>query len=140
VASLQARIVLVRDVPRGATVGYGSTYAAPTAQRWGTLAIGYGDGLRRALATGGGEAIVRGKRVPIIGRISMDMTTVDLTNVPEAERGDVALLIGESGQERITVDEVAQKCGTISYEILTGLSERLPRVYVDGEPEPVIAG
>ena len=140
VVSLFSRIVLARDVPAGSTAGYGATYTASAPQRWGTLAIGYGDGLRRALATGGGEVIVRGRRVPIIGRISMDMTTIDLTGVPEAATGDVATIIGEDGEERITVDEVAQRCGTISYEILTGLSQRLPRVYVGWRPAEGGAG
>jgi len=133
VVSLHARLVLIKDVPAGATAGYGATYTAALPQRWGTLGIGYGDGLPRVYSPGRGEVIVRGRRVPIIGRISMDMTTVDLTGVPEARTGDVAVLIGEDGGERITVDEVAHKCGTISYEILTGLTSRLPRVYPEGE-------
>lgn len=131
VATVRARIVLVKTVPPGATVGYGATYMAQREERWGTLAIGYGDGLPRALARGGGSALVRGRRVPIIGRISMDMTTVDLTEVPEAEPGEVVTLIGRDGDAEITLDEVAAQCGTISYEILTGLTPRLPRVYLD---------
>ena len=129
VASLRARLGLVREVEPGTTCGYGATYAARGRERWGTLAIGYGDGLRRALSPGGGEALVRGQRVPIIGRISMDATVVDLTAVPGAEAGDVATLIGKDGAEEITVDEVAARVGTISYEVLTGLGTRLPRVY-----------
>lgn len=132
VAALRARIALVREVPPGTTVGYGATYAASGPERWGTLAIGYGDGLPRRLATAGGEALVHGRRVPMIGRISMDVTVVDLTGVPEAADGDVATLIGRDGAEEITVDEVASRCGTISYEILTGLGTRLPRVYSTG--------
>jgi alanine racemase len=132
VASVRARIALVKDVPAGWTCGYGATYTARRPERWGTLAIGYGDGLPRALSPAGGQALVRGRRVPIIGRISMDMTVVDLTEVPQARAGDVATLIGRDGGEVIGVDEVAAKVGTISYEILTGLGTRLPRVYVDG--------
>lgn len=140
VASLQARVVLVRQVEPGATAGYGATYTAAGRETWGTIALGYGDGLPRALATGGGMVIVRGRRVPIIGRISMDMTTVDLSGVPDARHGDVATVIGTDGGEEITVDEVAERCGTISYEILTRLSGRLPRVYLDGEHGvPVVA-
>lgn len=134
VASVRARLTLVREMPAGSTVGYGATYVARRPERWGTLAIGYGDGLRRSLATGGGEALVNGRRVPIIGRISMDMTTVDLSGVPGARPGDVATLIGREGDEEIPLDRVAERCGTISYEILTGLSPRLPRVYLhDGD-------
>jgi alanine racemase len=132
VASLRARLALVKEVPAGATVGYGATYTARGPERWGTVAIGYGDGLPRALAAGGGEAIVNGARVPIIGRISMDVTTDDLTRHPNARPGDVVTLIGRDGGEEIGVDEVARRCGTISYEILTGLTTRLPRVYMEG--------
>jgi alanine racemase len=130
VAALRARLARVREVPAGTTVGYGATYAARGTERWGTLAIGYGDGLPRRLATAGGEALVHGTRVPIIGRISMDVTVVDLSGVPgEVHPGDVATLIGSDGADEIRVDEVAARCGTISYEILTGLGLRLPRTY-----------
>lgn len=133
VAALRARVALVRRVPPGTTVGYGATYTAAREERWGTLAIGYGDGLPRRLATAGGEALVHGRRVPIVGRISMDMTVVDLTDVPgEVRAGDVATLIGSDGGDEIRVDEVAARCGTISYEILTGLGLRLPRTYRGG--------
>ena len=127
VASVRARIVLVRDVPTGSTVGYGATHTARGWERWGTLAIGYGDGLPRAVGNAG-SALVRGQRVPIVGRVSMDLTVVDLTRVPDARAGDAATLIGSDGSETITVDEVAAHAGTISYEVLTGLSPRLPRV------------
>ena len=139
VVAVRARIALVRDVPAGWNCGYGATYTARRAERWGTLSVGYGDGVPRALSPGGGEALVRGRRVPIVGRISMDMTVVDLTEVPEAEPGDVATLIGQDGEEAIGLDEVAARCGTISYEILTGLGARLPRLYVDGTRSPIPA-
>lgn len=134
VASLRARLALVREVPPGTTVGYGATYTARRRERWGTLAIGYGDGLPRRLAPAGGEALVRGRRVPMIGRISMDVTVVDLTEVPGAAAGDAATLVGRDGAEEILLDEVAARCGTISYEILTGLGQRLPRVYAGDGP------
>lgn len=127
VASVRSRIVLIRDVPPGTTVGYGALYVARRWERWGTLGIGYGDGLRRNL-TSRASVLVHGKRVPVVGRISMDLTVVDLTDVPEAQVGDVATLIGRDGRETITVDEVAAWADTISYEVLTGLTARLPRV------------
>ncbi len=127
VASVRARVVLVRDVPPGGTLGYGATHVARGWERWATLSIGYGDGLPRVLGSRG-NALLHGRRVPIIGRISMDMTVVDITGVPDATAGDVATLIGCDGDQCITVDEVAQQAGTISYEILTGLTPRLPRV------------
>jgi alanine racemase len=137
VVALRARLALVRDVPPGCTLGYGATYTSRRAERWGTLAIGYGDGLPRALGPAGGEALVRGRRVPIIGRISMDMTVVDLSGVPEASAGDVATLIGRDGEEQIGIDAVAERVGTISYEILTGLTARLPRVFL-GQSAPAV--
>jgi alanine racemase len=129
VVSVRARLALVRDVPAGTTLGYGATYTSRRPERWGTLAIGYADGLPRRLSPAGGSALVHGRRVPLIGRISMDVTVVDLSEVPEAVPGDVATLIGRDGAEEIRLDEVAGLCGTISYEILTGLGARLPRVY-----------
>jgi len=127
VVAVRARLVLVRNVPPGSTVGYGATHVARGWERWGTLAIGYGDGLPRSLGNRG-SALVRGRRVAILGRVSMDMTVVDLTAVPEAQVGDVATLIGRDGDEEIALDEVAAQAGTIGYEILTGLTARLPRV------------
>lgn len=131
VASLRARIVLVRDVPPGTTVGYGATHAARGWARWATLAIGYGDGLPRALGNIG-AAIVRGVRVPIVGRVSMDMTVVDVSEVPAVEAGDVATLLGRDGGEEIRLEHVAAQATTIGYEILTRLTTRLPRLEVDG--------
>jgi len=130
VASLRARVVHLRDASPGTTVGYGATYAARGWERWATLAIGYGDGLPRALGNTG-QALLRGRRVPIVGRISMDLTIVNISGSDGVEPGDVATLIGESGTERITVDEVARLAGTISYEVLTGLAPRLPRIWLD---------
>ena len=130
VASLRARVVHLRDAPPGTTVGYGATYAAHGWERWATLAIGYGDGLPRALGNSG-QALLGGRRVPIVGRISMDLTVVNISGSDGVETGDVATLIGESGAERITVDEVARLAGTISYEVLTGLALRLPRIWLD---------
>jgi alanine racemase len=127
VAAVRGRVVLVREAPPGSTVGYGATHAARGWESWATVSIGYGDGLPRALGNVG-HAIVRGRRVRIVGRISMDMTVVDVTGVPEVTAGDVATFIGADGEEEILVDEVAAHVGTISYEILTGLTSRLPRL------------
>lgn len=129
VATVRARVVRVVDAEPGATVGYGATHRAERRERWATLAIGYGDGLRRALAPAGGEALVHGRRARMVGRISMDVTVVDVTEIPGVAPGDVATLVGADGGGRITVDEVAARVGTIGYEILTGLGPRLPRVY-----------
>jgi alanine racemase len=92
--------------------------------------MGYGDGLPRALGNRG-SALIDGHRVPIIGRISMDVTVVDISHGPNVSVGDVATLIGSDGDHQITVDDVAEQAGTISYEVLTGLTQRLPRIWTD---------
>ena len=127
VASVHARVVLVRDVPPGSSVGYGATHVSRGWERWATVAIGYGDGLRRELGNRG-TALIQGRRVRIVGRISMDMTVVDVSGLAEVEAGDIATFIGAEGEEEILVDEVAAQAATISYEILTGLTPRLPRL------------
>jgi alanine racemase len=129
VVSVRARLVRVQRVPPGSTLGYGATHVARGWERWATLAIGYGDGIRRSLANRS-SAVVRGRKVPIVGRISMDMTVVDITAVPDARVGDVATVLGVDGACSIGLNEMADAAGTISYEILTGLSQRLPRVVV----------
>ena len=128
VAALRARITLVRDVPAGSSQGYGATHVARGPQRWATVAIGYGDGLPRALGNRG-HALVRGRLVPVIGRISMDVTVVDTSRTPEARPGDIVTFIGCDRDHEITVEQVADQAGTINYEILTGLTRRLPRIW-----------
>jgi len=130
VATLRARVLFIKDASPGSTLGYGATYAAAGWERWATLGIGYGDGLPRALSNQG-HALVRGQRVPIIGRLSMDVTVVNISGLDGVELGDVATLIGRDGGEEITLTEVADRVGTIDYEILTGLGLRLPRIWVD---------
>lgn len=132
VVKVRSRIVLVREVAAGTTLGYGATYTATRTERWATLGIGYGDGLPRALGNRG-AALVRGRRVPVIGRISMDLTVVDITDLPGAEDavGEIVTLIGSDGENRIPLEEAAGLAGTIGYEVLTGLTGRLPRVWLD---------
>jgi alanine racemase len=131
VASLRARVTLVREVEAGATLGYGATYRASGPERWATVGIGYGDGLPRALSNRG-HAILHGRRVPIIGRISMDVTVVDISGIEGVRPGDPVTFIGGEGEGYIGVDEVAGELGTISYEILTGITQRVERVWSDG--------
>jgi len=132
VVSIHATVVHTRSVRAGTTVGYGATHTALGPRRWATLSIGYGDGLPRTLGNRG-SALVRGVRVPIIGRISMDVTVVDITDVAEVMDGDVATLVGSDGEETITIDDMAVMAGTISYEILTGLTPRVHRRWSDFE-------
>ena len=124
----RARIIETRWREAGTTVSYGATYRTRTRSCLVTLAAGYADGLRRALSNRG-AALVRGRRFPFAGRVTMDMTVLD-AGAHEPPADAVATLIGADGAETITLDEVAEAAGTVSYEILTGLSERVERVYV----------
>ena len=135
VASVHARVVHVRSAPPGTTVGYGATYRSGGEERWATVAMGYGDGLPRVLGNRG-HALVRGQHVPIVGRISMDVTVVDITHVQGVVPGDVATFIGSDGSQRITLDEVAAMAGTISYEILTGFTPRVRRIWTEDRVGP----
>ncbi len=125
---LRTAISQIADLSAGSSVSYGRTFVAARDMRVATLPIGYADGLPR-LVSGRGHALVRGRRVAIVGRVCMDMTMVDVTPVPEVCRGDEAVLIGRQGAEQITADEVADLAGTISYEILCRIGPRVPRVY-----------
>jgi len=131
VLSLKARLMRVMELAPGQTVSYGRAWQAQRPSRIGLVPCGYADGLPRALSNRG-WMLVRGRRVPIVGRVCMDMTMVDLTHVPEARPGDEVVIIGRQGEEEITVDEIASLCGTISYEILCGIGPRVPRVFIQG--------
>ena len=126
--ALRAAVTQVKTVARGATVGYGSTWKAPGARRVATVAIGYADGVSRARSNNG-DVLVRGWRAPLIGVVSMDAITIDVTEVPGVEVGDMATLIGSDGDERITAEEVAAWSNTISYEVLTSIGPRVERHY-----------
>ncbi len=130
VVTVRARVCGIREVAPGTTLGYGATHRAQGWERWATVSIGYGDGLPRALGNRG-HALVRGARVSIIGRISMDLTVVDITGLDGVAVGDPVTFVGTDGAERITLAEVARFASTIDYEVLTGLSKRLPRVWIE---------
>lgn len=124
---LVARPIRIADVPAGTRVGYGGTWVAARPSRIATLPVGYGDGYARAYA--GSDALVRGRRVPLVGRVSMDSCTVDLTDVPEAGLADEVVLLGRQGADAILPLELAQRRTTIPWEVLTGMARRLTRVY-----------
>jgi alanine racemase len=128
VMTLKARLTQIRDLPAGQPVGYGCTYTLTRPSRIGILPIGYADGYRRALSNQG-EALVRGRRAPIRGRVSMDQLLVDLTDVPDVALGDESVLLGSQGGDTITAWEIADRVGTIVDEVLVALTDRLPRVY-----------
>jgi alanine racemase len=131
VVELMGRIAQIRALQKGETVGYGGAWKAKRATRLAVVAVGYGDGYLRA-ASGtdtarGADAVVAGQPCPIVGRVSMDLLTLDVTDLPDgaAHRGDLVTLIGDG----ISIDDLAARVGTISYEVLTGLGRRYHRVY-----------
>jgi alanine racemase len=126
VLSYRSVVTHVKTVARGETVGYGATWRAPGAARIATVAVGYADGVFRARSNRG-DVLVRGRRAPVVGTVSMDAITVDVTEVPDSAVGDVVTLIGADGEERITAEEVAAWSGTISYEVLTSIGHRVER-------------
>jgi alanine racemase len=131
VVRLEARVVQVRSVPKGETIGYDAAWTAKRQTRIAVVAVGYADGYLRAGSASdeapGADAIVAGKRCPLAGRVSMDLLAIDVTDLPDnaVRRGDLATLIGDE----ITVDDLATKAGTIGYEVLTNLGRRYHRVY-----------
>jgi alanine racemase len=137
VVELKARIVRIRNIEKGESVGYGGTWTARQPTRLAIVSAGYADGYFRAGSsndgTRGAEVVVAGKRCPIAGRISMDLIAVDVTDLEKsaARRGHMVTLIGEG----ITVDELAHRFGTIGYEVLTSLGRRYARVYKGGAAE-----
>jgi alanine racemase len=124
---LTTRIMAAHDIPAGATVSYGGQWRAPRPSRVATLPIGYADGYPRHVR--GAQVLVSGRRVPIVGAVCMDMLMIDVTDVPTAVVGDVVTLIGRDGPEVITVDDLAGWASTINYEILCGISKRVPRIF-----------
>jgi alanine racemase len=132
--ALKSRVTRVIDVAAGDTVGYGRAWTAERRSRVALVMCGYADGLRRALS-GRAQLLVRGRRAPIAGRIAMDMCMLDVTDIPGVAPDDEAAIIGSQGDERIDADELAALADTISWEILAGISARVPRIYLrDGEP------
>ena len=129
--SLVSRVVYFKVVRAGGTVSYGATWAAATDTRIATIPVGYGDGYPRALSSRG-EVLLRGHRRPIAGRVCMDQFMVDLGPDGTAYNEDEVVLVGRHDGQAIRVEDIARQAGTIPYEILTGLNERIPRAYVGG--------
>ncbi|MGA2781530.1 MAG: alanine racemase [Smithella sp.] len=129
VMSFKTSILLLKDFPEGCGIGYGSTYVTQKQTRIATIPVGYGDGYGFILSNQG-EALIRRKRAPIVGRISMDMCTIDVTHIPDCKVGDEVVLLGKQGKEYISANEIADKAKTISYEVLCALGKRAPRVFL----------
>lgn len=128
VLSFHARVVLVKDLPAGTAVSYNRTKVLERPTRVAIVAVGYGDGVPTA-ASNRGEFLIRGQRCPILGRVTMDQTIVDVTEVPEVAVGDIATILGAQGQDRITVAEFCGWADCIPWEALCTLTQRVQRVY-----------
>ncbi|MDP2269055.1 MAG: alanine racemase, partial [Deltaproteobacteria bacterium] len=129
VMSFKTRVLLMKDFPSHAGIGYGSTFITSKPTRIATIPVGYGDGYGLLLSNQG-EALIRGKRAPVVGRISMDMCTLDVSHISGLQIGDEVVLLGRQGAEEITADELAAKSRTISYEIICALGKRAPRIFL----------
>lgn len=130
VLSLRSRISHIKTVEAGTCISYGRTYRTEAVQRIATVTIGYADGYSRLLS-GKGEVLVCGVRCPVVGRICMDQMMIDIGDIPEVQVGTMVTLIGKDGDDCITADEVAAKYGTIGYEVVCGISKRVPRIFMD---------
>lgn len=128
VLSFKSRIVFAKDVAAGASISYNRSFIAPGAMKVATVAVGYGDGYLRALSNKA-EVLIRGQRCRVLGNITMDMTMVDVSAVPQARVGDEVVLIGRQQGQQIRADELAKLAGTIDYELTTLLMPRVPRFY-----------
>jgi alanine racemase len=131
----RSAIAHLKNVQAGTPISYGGRWVARRPSLIATIPVGYADGYDRRLSGregfGCAEVLVRGRRAPVAGTVCMDMTMIDLTDVPDASVGDEVVLLGTQGRERIDADELAARAGTISYEILCAIGKRVPRRYVE---------
>lgn len=132
VMELKAEIVHVKEIAKGSYVSYGRKYCADKTVKTATISIGYADGYPRLLSNLG-EVLIHGKRAKIMGRVCMDQLMADVSEIPDVRVGDIATLFGTDGNETITADELALKYGTIGYELVCGISKRVPRVIMYGD-------
>ena len=138
VMSLHSQIIFLKDVPAGAKVGYSGTWTAQSATRIATLPVGYNDGLAWRLGNKG-HVLVRGRRAPIVGRVSMDSPSIDVGHIPGVSVGDRVTIVGTQGAESITLEDLAQQVGTIPYELSCAVGKRVERIYKGGEEAPSAA-
>ena len=129
VMSIKSRVIHVKEVGAGFAVSYGSTHVTDRPTRIATIPIGYADGYNRILSSNG-HMLVKGVRAPIIGRVCMDLTMIDVGHVPDVSLEDEVVILGSQGDETISADEIAKRVGTINYEIVSSLTSRVPKVYV----------
>jgi len=130
VMAYKARILQLKDVPAGQPIGYGRTFVTSEPSRIATIPVGYDDGYPRLLSNRG-QVLIRGKRAPVVGRVSMNLITADVTHIPEAVEDDEVVLLGAQGKERITAEEIASLCETISYEIYCNIGRHRDKHFLD---------
>ncbi len=130
VMAWKTTVIQLKTLPAGSPVGYGNAYRTSGSERIATLPVGYADGLRRAPQTWR-AVLLRGQRAPIVGRVSMEKTTINVSHIPEARLGDEVVLLGQQGADTISADEVADWIGSINYEALTSIAPRAPRIFLN---------
>ena len=130
VMTWKTRICLVRDVPKGSSISYGRTFIAPQNMRVATLSAGYADGYLWHLSNRGAAVLVRGKRCPLLGRVTMDLMVIDVSGLDNVQVGDNVVLMGRDGNDEISCDELGERAGTITWEIITRIGARVRRVYL----------
>jgi alanine racemase len=128
--TLKTRVAQIRSLPAGHTISYGGTHTLTRSSRVASLSVGYGDGYPRALGNRG-HVLISGKRAPILGRVCMDVTLVDVTDIPQVQPGSEAVLIGSQGLQRITVEEIARLTDATEHDVVLRLTQRVKRVYRD---------
>lgn len=128
VLSWKTKVTLVKEIPAGASVSYGRNFIAETPRTIASLSVGYADGLSRACSNKNLEFLVRGHRAPVVGNICMDQCMIDVTGIEGVQEGDIVTLVGQDGEETVTVDEMSRKAGTINNETLTRITSRVPRI------------
>jgi alanine racemase len=126
----KTRIALVRDMPKGSSISYGRTFITPRNMRIATLSVGYADGYPRHLSNRDAAVLVRGQRCALLGRVTMDLMMIDVSGIDNAHVGDEVVLMGRDGKEEVSCLELAEKAGTITWEITTRIGGRVRRVYV----------
>ena len=130
VMTWKTRIALIRDMPAGHGISYGRTFITPRPMRVATLSAGYADGYPRQISNRGAFMLVRGKLCPLLGRVTMDLIVIDVSDLPEAVVGDEVVLMGRQGGEEIPAAELADLAGTIHWDIVTRIGSRVRRVYL----------
>jgi alanine racemase len=131
VLSWKCRVLQIKEVPEGTGISYGHDFITIRPSRIATISVGYADGYLRCL-TNRGQVLIGGKRAQVVGRVTMDMTMVDVTDLPEINIGEEVVVLGSQGEDNISAEEVAAWADTINYEIFCALSHRVPRYYSDG--------